>query len=99
MNQPQDSPVPHFLDVMERTHRRIFAVGWVAVAGTLGSYLWLAQIAKTSPSVQRLVMAAVLALTFLIAWSTFSLAVLMLRMGRRILRAIELTANPSEPAR
>jgi len=37
-------------------------------------------------------MVAVLALTCLIAWATFALAVVVLRSGRRILRAIELSS-------
>jgi hypothetical protein len=38
---------------------------------------------------RRLIMTAVLALTSVIAWSTFALAMLIWRMGRRILRALE----------
>jgi hypothetical protein len=74
-------------------YRRVLALGWLTVAATLGCYVWLDHIAPTSTDTKRLLMAAVLALTWLIAWSTFALAVAVLRMGRRILRAFELTTT------
>jgi hypothetical protein len=78
---------------MEGTHRRIVAAGWLTVVGTLGAYAWLDHVARTSADIKKLIMAAVLALTCLIAWSTFALAIVVLRSGRRVLRAIELNAT------
>jgi hypothetical protein len=88
-----DSPVRHVLDRMENTHRRIMIFGWLTVAGTLASYAWLSHVANTSNSVQRVIMASVLALTSVIAWSTFAVAILIFKMGKRILRALEAIAG------
>jgi hypothetical protein len=71
----------------------------LAVVGTLGAYAWLDHVARTTTDLRRVVMAAVLALTSLTAWATFALAIVVLRMGRRILRAVELTHHESERAR
>ena len=98
MNDALDPAVRNVLEAMDRTHRRVVATGWLAVAISLGSYAWLAHVAASSQSVSRIVMAAVLALTSVVAWSTFALAVVVLRMGRRILRAIELAAGPRSGA-
>jgi hypothetical protein len=85
-----DSPVRHVLDRMESMHRRVVMFGWLTVAGTLGSYAWLSHVANASKGDdRRLIMAAVLALTAVIAWSTFALATLITRIGKRILRALE----------
>jgi hypothetical protein len=93
MNSESDASVGRVLDAMERTHRRVVSAGWLTVVATLGAYAWLDHVARTSADIKRLIMTAVLALTCLIAWSTFALAVVVLRSGRRILRAVELTAT------
>jgi hypothetical protein len=92
MNKVMDPAVRNVLEVMDRTHRRVRAAGWLTVAVALGSYAWFAYVAQSSPSVPRLISAAVLALTSLVAWAAYALAVLVLQMGRRILRAIELAS-------
>jgi len=93
MMAESDAAVGKVLDAMERTHRRVLALGWLTVAATLGAYVWLDHVARTSTDTKRLLMAAVLALTCLIAWAKFALAVVVLRMGRRILRALDLTTT------
>jgi hypothetical protein len=99
MTPDSDASVRRVLDAMESTHRRVTAFGWLTVVATLAAYTWLDHVARTSADLKRVIMAAVLALTCVIAWTTFALAVAMLRMGRRILRAITLTATGSESAR
>jgi hypothetical protein len=87
------------LDAMESTHHRVVAAGWLTVVATLGAYAWLDYVARTSADVRRLIMAAVMALTCLIAWATFALAVVVLRSGRRVLQAVELSAMQREDLR
>jgi hypothetical protein len=82
------------LDAVDGVRRRILLGGYVAVAGTFGAFFWLDHVARTSSNVKSVLMASVLALTFVIAWSTFALAVIILRMTKRILRAIELAMKP-----
>lgn len=97
MNSASDASVRRVLDAMERTHRRVTAAGWLTVVATIGAYVWLDHVENTAADVRQLIMAAVLALTCLIAWATFALAIVVLRSGRRVLRAIELTAaRPGE---
>ena len=92
MNSNSDASIRKVLDAMEGTHRRVFGAGWLTVLATLGAYTWLDHVARTSTDMRRLIMAAVLALTCLITWTTFALAVVVIRAGRRILRAVELSA-------
>ena len=87
-----DAPIRKVLDAMEGTHRRVVSAGWLTVVATLGAYAWLDHVARSGTDVRRLIMAAVLALTCLIAWTTFALAVVVIRAGRRILLAVELSA-------
>lgn len=95
MKQETDTAVRRVLDGMERTHKRIYAVGWLTVVATLASYMWLDHVADATPGIGRVISAAVLALTCLIAWATFALAIVLTRAARSILRAIELTAARS----
>ena len=81
------------LDAIDRIRRRVMWAGYLAVAGTVGAFVWLDHIARTTDSIKSLLMAAVLALTCVIAWSTFALAIFIVRMMKRILRAIELAAR------
>jgi len=92
MKDESDAAVKRVLDAMENTHRRVVAFGWLTVVLTLGAYAWLSYVERSGADVRRLLMVAVLALTCLIAWATFALAVVVLRSGRRILRAIELSS-------
>ena len=66
--------------------------GYVAVAATLGAFAWLDHVAKSNASERSVIMAAILALTCVIAWSTFALALLVTRMTKRIIRAIDLAS-------
>jgi hypothetical protein len=82
------------LDTIDAVRRRVFLAGLVAVAGTLLAFYWLSHVARTG-DVKSVMMSAVLALTCLIAWSTFGMAIFITRMTRTILRAIDLSARPS----
>lgn len=90
MSEEQEIVLRKSLDAIDHIRRRIWLVGTVVVAGTLGAYFWLDHIARTSHSLEKLIMWAVLALTCAIAWSTFALAIFLARMTRTILRAIYL---------
>jgi hypothetical protein len=78
------------LDAIDGLRRRLMWGGYVAVAATVLAFVWLDQIARTDANPRSLLMAAVLALTCVIAWSTYALAIFITRMTRRILRAIDL---------
>ena len=39
MNHDRETALWKVLDTMERTHKRIFAVGWLSVAATLAAYI------------------------------------------------------------
>ena len=54
-------------------------------------------LARTSDNLEKLIMAAVLALTCVIAWSTFALAIFLARMTRTILRAIHRAGESGPP--
>jgi hypothetical protein len=97
MSEEQEIVLRKSLDAVDHIRRRIWLVGLMVVAGTLGAYAWLDHIARTSHSLEKLILWAVLALTCAIAWSTFALAVFLARMTRTILRAIHLAAESSSP--
>jgi IS1 family transposase len=78
------------LDAIDGLRRRLLWTGYVAVAATILAFIWLDHVARTSESLRSLMMAAVLAITCVIAWSTYALAIFITRMTRRILRAIDL---------
>ena len=67
--------------------------GYVAVAATLGEFAWLDHVAKSNASERSVIMAAILALTCVTAWSTFALPLLATRMTKRIIRAIDLASS------
>ena len=81
------------LDAIDAIRRRIMFAGGIAVVGTLGAFYWLTHVARTRNDLESVLMAAVLAQTFLVAWSTFALAVFITRMTRRVLRAIDLASK------
>ena len=81
------------LAAIDGIRARITWGGYAAVAATLGAFWWLDHVASTSTSTNRLVMAAVLAMTCVVAWSTFAMAIFVTRMTKRILRAIDLAAK------
>lgn len=81
------------LDAIDGMRRRMAWAGYLTVAGTIGAFFWLNDVARRHGDVESLLMAAVLALTAVIAWSTFASAIFMLRMTKRILRAIDLASR------
>ena len=81
------------LDAVDRIRRRMLIGGWLAVAITLGAYAWQAHVANTSNDLERVVMASVLALTCLIASGMYSVSIVVVRMTKRILRAIAVLAD------
>jgi hypothetical protein len=83
------------LEAIDSIRQRMLLAGYVAVAGTFAAFLWLSHVASTSTNVKSVVMAAVLALTCLIAWSTFALGIFITRMTGRIVRAIDLAVTPA----
>ena len=80
------------LESIDHIRQRMLWVGYVAVAATLGAFAWLDHVAKSNASERSVIMAAILALTCVIAWSTFALALLVTRMTKRIIRAIDLAS-------
>ena len=60
------------------------------VALTLGAYGHLAWVQRVSDNLERLLGAAVLAMTCLVAWATFAIVLIVIRMAKRILHAIDL---------
>ena len=80
------------LESIDHIRQRMLWAGYVAVAATLGAFAWLDHVAKSNASDRSVIMAAILALTCVIAWSTFALALLVTRMTKRIIRAIDLAS-------
>jgi hypothetical protein len=64
----------------------------VAVAVALGAYGHFAWVQRTH-DVERILNASVLALTTLVVWVSFAVILNMMRMTRRILRAVELAGR------
>ena len=80
------------LESIDHIRQRMLWAGYVAVAATLGAFAWLDHVSKSNASERSVIMAAILALTCVIAWSTFALALLVTRMTKRIIRAIDLAS-------
>src|SRR5262245_17313521 len=93
MSQEMDTPLRSALDSIDAFRRRIAIAGWIVAASTFGTFYWLSYVTRTSDSPKKLLNAAVLAIAFLIAWSTFATVLCMIRMTKRILRAIEIGAR------
>ena len=93
MSQEVETPLRRSLDSIDAFRKRIAIAGWIVAASTFGAFYWLSQVMRTTDSVNTLLNAAVLAIAFLIAWSTFAIVLVMIRMTKRILRAIELGAR------
>jgi len=77
------------LDAIDSMRRRVLAGGWLAVVVTLGAYAHFYRVMNAGRSVETLVGAAVLALTCLIAWAELAVILIIVRMAKRILRAID----------
>ena len=81
------------LDSIDHFRRRVFVGGWIVVAATFSAFYWLSHVLKTSNNPRQLLNAAVMALAALIMWCTFSIIAIVIRMTKRILRAIEIAAR------
>ena len=90
MSQETDTALRKSLDAIDSMRRRIYMVGWLVVVSTLGAYAHLAYVQRVSDNPERLLSAAVLAVTCLIAWTTFATILVVVRMARRIVHAIDL---------
>lgn len=90
MSPETDLALRKSLDAIDSMRRRIYLVGLLVVAFTLGAYAHLAYVQRVSDNLERVLSAAVLAVTCLIAWATFAIVLVVVRMARRILHAINL---------
>lgn len=90
MSPETDQALQKSLDAIDSMRRRIYVIGWFVVVSTLGAYAHLAYVERVSDNPERLLSAAVLAVTCLIAWTTFATILVVVRMARRIVHAIDL---------
>ena len=90
MSQEIDTPLRRSLDSIDAFRKRIAVAGWIVAASTFGAFYWLSHVMRTTDNPKALLNAAVLAIVFVIAWSSFAIILVMIRMTKRILRAIEL---------
>ena len=94
MNDQQlDTQLRNALDAADGIRRRVSTGGWLAAAITMAAYLNLWYVHRTTHDVARLVVAGITALTCLLAWTTFAVILVVVRMTKRILRAIDLTTG------
>ena len=93
MPQDTEETLRKSLDSIDGFRRRVFLGGWIVVAATFGAFYWLSHVLKTSNNPKQLLNAAVMSLAALIMWCTFSVIIIVIRMTRRILRAIEIAAR------
>ena len=93
MTGETETPLQRSLDAIDRMRRRILTVGWFVVVATLAMYARLAYLHRTTDNLEPLLGGSVAALTFLIAWATFAIVLTITRATKRILRAIELSAQ------
>lgn len=92
MSQDGELSLRKSLDSIDSFRRRMLLTGWVAVAGSIGAFLWMSHVFQSTDNVKRLLSATVLALVSVIAWATFAIVICMVRMTKRILRAIHIAA-------
>jgi hypothetical protein len=81
------------LKAIDGIRRRVLVGGWLAVLVTLGAYVRFYYVLEGSAGVDQVVSTAVMALTCLIAWTTFTVILIVIRMTSRILRAIDLATK------
>jgi hypothetical protein len=91
-----ESPLRNSLDVIDAMRRRTQLLGWIVVAVALTAYAHLAWVQRTH-NVERILNASVLALTTLVAWVSFAVILIMMKMTRRILRALDLALRDAPP--
>src|SRR5215471_3056862 len=92
MSQDSELSLRRSLDSIDSFKRRMLLTGWVAVACSIGSFLWMNYVLHSTDNVKRLLSATVLALVSVIAWATFAIVICIVRMTKRILRAIHIAA-------
>ena len=90
MSSENDVALRRLLDAIDGMRRRIHMVGWLVVAGTFGAFAHLAYVQRVSESLERILGASVLALACVIAWTTFAIVLVVVRMTKRIVLAIDL---------
>ena len=95
MSQNSEEALRKSLDSIDSFRRRIFWSGWIVVAATFAAFYWLSHVLTTSNNPKQLLNAAVMALAALIMWCTYSVILIIIRMTKRILRAIEIAARAS----
>ena len=91
MSQETEIPLRKALNTIDSMRKRILLGGWAAVAVTLGAYGRFYYVLRHSDSVGKAIDASVTALTCLIAWATFAVILIVVRMTKKILLAIELS--------
>lgn len=96
MSQEIETPLRKSLDSIDAFRTRITIAGWIVAASTFGAFYWLSHVMRTTDNPKALLNTAVLAIAFLIAWSTFAVVLCMIRMTKRILRAIEIGARTAK---
>ena len=77
------------LEIIDRIRRRVLMGGWLAVLVTLGVYTHFYYLLGTTESVPKIAGAGLLALTCLIAWTSFATILIVVRMTGKVLRAME----------
>lgn len=95
MSEDTENALRASLDGIDQLRRRMYVAGWLVVLAALGVYGRLAYLRRTTDDLEVLLSASVSALSFLIVWATFVLALVMIRMTKRILRAIYATSQGS----
>ena len=85
MSDELESTLGRSLNAIDNIRRRVLAGGWLAVAVTLAAYGYF----SVSPTIGT----AVAAITCLIAWVGFAIILIVVRMTKRILVAIDLLAR------
>jgi predicted neutral ceramidase superfamily lipid hydrolase len=95
MSEGTEMPLRNALDAIDGMRVRILMGGWLAVLITLGAYGRFYWVLRHSDSVGKIIDASLLALTCLIAWATFAIVLIVVRMTKKVLQAIDLSARRS----
>lgn len=93
MSQETNSTLQRSLNAMDQIRTRILAGGWLIVAVTMAAYGYFYYALRTSDDLERIISAGLTAVTCLIAWVSFSIILVIVKMTKRILLAIELSAK------
>ena len=99
MSQETDTVLQKSLDSIDAFRRRVYAAGWFMFVVTVGMYARFFYVQRTSDNLEGLLGASLAALTFVIAWTTFAVILTVVRMTKRVLRAIELLSNEPQRSR